>query len=281
MIKVTQGNLLKARTEALVNTVNTVGVMGKGVALQFRRAYPEMYRAYQKACAAKDVQLGQVQVFDLGGLVGGPRWLINFPTKGHWKARSRLPDIESGLADLITTVERLGIQSIALPPLGCGSGGLEWNDVLPRIESAFAALPYVEVLVFPPTGAPDAATMPNRTARPKMTIGQATLVSLMDRYLRGMLDPFVSLLEIHKLMYFLKAVGEPLKRLKFTRGVYGPYAPALRHSLIQMENHLTRGFGEGKDVPSTPLELLPGAVEAANALRSRQHHRRALQHLPG
>jgi O-acetyl-ADP-ribose deacetylase (regulator of RNase III) len=209
--------------------------------------------------------LGQVQVFDLGGLIGGPRWIINFPTKSHWKARSRLADIESGLADLTATVERLGIHSIALPPLGCGSGGLDWNDVLPRIESAFVTLPDVQVLVFPPTGAPDAATMPNRTERPKMTIGQATLVALMDRYLKGMLDPFVSLLEIHKLMYFLKAVGEPLKRLRFTRGVYGPYAPALRHSLIQMEKHLTRGFGEGKDVPSTPLELLPGAVEAAGA----------------
>jgi hypothetical protein len=95
-------------------------------------------------------------------------------------------------------------------------------------------------------------------------MGQATLVALMHRYLKGMLDPFVSLLEIHKLMYFLKVVGEPLKRLKFTRGAYGPYAPVLRHSLIQMENHLTRGFGEGKDDPSTPIELLSGAIEASN-----------------
>lgn len=268
MIKVTKGNLLKAPTEALVNTVNTVGVMGKGVALQFRQAYPEMFRAYEKACDAKDVQLGQVQVFDLGGLVGGPQWIINFPTKGHWKAKSRLADIESGLADLTAAVERLGIRSIALPPLGCGNGGLDWSDVLPRIEAAFAALPNVQVLVFPPTGVPEAAAMPNRTTRPKMTVGQATLVALMDRYLKGMLDPFVSLLEVHKLMYFLKAVGEPLQRLKFTRGLYGPYAPALRHSLIQMENHLTRGFGEGKDDPSTPLELLPGAVEASNAFLS-------------
>ena len=268
MIRVTKGNLLKASAEALVNTVNTVGVMGKGVALQFRQAYPEMYRAYEKACDAKDVRLGQVQVFDLGGLVGGPRWIINFPTKGHWKAKSRLADIESGLADLTATVERLGIRSIALPPLGCRNGGLDWEDVLPRIKAAFAALPNVQVLVFPPTGVPEAATVPNRTERPKMTIGQATLVALMDRYLKGMLDPFVSLLEIHKLMYFLKAVGEPLQRLKFTRGLYGPYAPALRHSLIQMENHLTRGFGEGKDDPSTPLELLPGAVEASQAFLS-------------
>jgi O-acetyl-ADP-ribose deacetylase (regulator of RNase III) len=265
MIKITKGNLLKAPAEALVNTVNIVGVMGKGVALQFRQAYPEMYRAYEKACDAKDVRLGQVQVFDLGGLAGGPRWIINFPTKGHWKARSRLKDIETGLADLTATVERLGIRSIALPPLGCGNGGLDWADVLPRIKQAFSSLPNVNVLVFPPTGAPEAATMPVRTERPKMTIGQATLVALMDRYLKGMLDPFVSLLEVHKLMYFLKAVGEPLKRLRFTRGVYGPYAPALRHSLIQMENHLTRGFGEGKDDPSTPLELLPGAIEASRS----------------
>lgn len=265
MIKITEGNLLKAPAEALVNTVNTVGVMGKGIALQFRQAFPEMYRAYEKACLAKDVRLGEVQVFDLGGLVGGPRWIINFPTKGHWKTRSRLTDIDAGLEDLIATVKKLGIRSIALPPLGCGNGGLEWTDVLPRIKAAFDELPDIQVLVFPPSGAPVAEAMPNRTERPRMTLGQATLVSLMDRYLRGMLDPFVSLLEVHKLMYFLKALGESLQRLKFTQGAYGPYAPALRHSLIQMENHLTRGFGEGRDAPSTPIELLPGAIEASKA----------------
>jgi O-acetyl-ADP-ribose deacetylase (regulator of RNase III) len=268
MITVTKGNLLEAPAEALVNTVNIVGVMGKGVALQFRQAYPEMFRAYEKACEAKEVQLGQVQLFDLGGLVGGPHWIINFPTKSHWKAKSRLADIESGLADLTATVKRLNIRSIALPPLGCGNGGLKWTDVLLRIEQAFRNLPEVQVLVFAPSRAPKAAAMPNRTTRPKMTIGQATLVSLMDRYLKGMLDPVVSLLEVHKLMYFLKVVGEPLQRLRFARGFYGPYAPALRHSLIQMENHLTRGFGEGKDNPSTPIELLPGAVEASKAFLS-------------
>lgn len=264
MIKLTKGNLLNAPVEALVNTVNTVGIMGKGVALQFRQAYPPMYRAYKEACDAGDVQLGKMQVFDLGGLAGGPRWIINFPTKQHWKSKSRLADIESGLAELIATIQRLKIKSIALPPLGCGNGGLDWDDVLPLIRRAFATLQHVEVLVFPPSGAPEAASMPVRTERPKMTLGQAALIALMDRYLRGMLDPFVSLLEVHKLMYFLKAVGEPLQRLKFTEGTYGPYAPALRHSLIQMENHLTRGFGEGRDDPSTPIEVLPGAVESAN-----------------
>ena len=192
----------------------------------------------------------------------GPRWIINFPTKGHWKTRSRLADIEAGLEDLIATVRKLGIRSIALPPLGCGNGACSGLMFSLEIKAAFDELPDVQSTSFPTQRA---HRTPGRcpTERPKMTLGQATLVCLMDRYLRGMLDPFVSLLEVHKLMALLKALGEPLQRLKFTKGAYGPYAPALRHSLIQMENHLTRGFGEGKDVPSTPLELLPGAIEAS------------------
>ena len=263
MIKITQGNLLKAPAEALVNTVNTVGVMGKGIALQFRQAFPEMYRAYEKACKDGDLQLGQVQIFDLGGLVGGPRWIINFPTKGHWRAASRLADVESGLIDLVAKIRKLGIHSIAIPPLGCGNGGLDWSEVRPQIEKAFQSLPDVQVLLFEPAGAPKSVVMPNRTTRPKLTLGQAALVRLMDRYLKGLLDPFVSLLEIHKLMYFFKATGEDLPKLTFEKQLYGPYSPVLRHLLIRMEKHLTRGFGEGSDKPTTPIELLPGAVESA------------------
>ncbi len=268
MIEPAQGNLLSAPAEALVNTVNTEGVMGKGIALQFRQAFPEMYRAYEKACAAGKVRLGEVHVFDLGGLAGGPRWILNFPTKGHWRARSRLQDIEAGLNDLTAKVRQLGIKSIALPPLGCGNGGLDWTEVRRRIEQAFAGLSEVHVLLFAPTGAPQVAAMPNRTDRPKMTIGQAALVALMDRYLKGLLDPFVSLLEVHKLMYFLKVAGEPMPRLKFEKGTFGPYAPDLRHGLIRMENHLTRGYGEGEDDPKLPIELLPGAVQAAEEFLS-------------
>lgn len=264
MIETTKGNLLKAPAEALVNTVNTVGVMGKGIALQFRQAFPEMYRAYEKACERGDVQLGKVLVFDLGGLVGGPRWIINFPTKGHWRAASQISDIEVGLVDLVSQVRKLHIRSIAVPPLGCGNGGLEWSAVRSRIEEAFAALPDVRVFLYEPGEAPKSSAMPNRTTRPKLTLGQAALVGLVDRYLGGLLDPFVSLLEIHKLMYFLKAAGEDMPRLKFEKSVYGPYSPDLRHALIRMEKHLTRGFGEGSDKPSTPVELVPGAVEAAN-----------------
>ena len=150
MIQIAQGNLLVAPVDALVNTVNTKGIMGKGIALQFKQAFPAMFREYEKACKAGEVQLGKMHVFDLGGLAGRPHWIINFPTKGHWRERSRLTDIETGLEELVTTILRLGIRSIAIPPLGCGNGGLNWADVRPRIEAAFNNLPDVNVLLFAP-----------------------------------------------------------------------------------------------------------------------------------
>jgi len=171
MMKLTQGNLLAAPVEALVNTVNTVGVMGRGIALQFKQAYPIMFRDYERACKAGEVKLGKVHVFDLGGLGGGPRWIINFPTKGHWRADSRLADVEAGLNDLVATIRKLRIRSIAIPPLGCGNGGLNWDEVRPGIEAALAGLPVVEALVYAPGAAPDAAEMSVRTERPNMTMG--------------------------------------------------------------------------------------------------------------
>lgn len=262
MIEIAQGNLLAAPAEALVNTVNSVGVMGRGIALQFKQAYPGMFRAYEAACRAGEVTIGKMHVFDRGGLAGGPRWIINFPTKRHWRSPSRIADVEAGLKDLISTIQRLGIRSIAIPPLGCGNGGLDWRDVRPRIEAAFAALPDVRVLLYPPARAPEAEAMPNRTERPKMTMGRAALILLMDRYLKGLLDPFVSLLEIHKLMYFLQEAGQPLQ-LNYEAKPFGPYAPNLRQVLIRLERHYTEGYGDGEDKPSTPIHLLPGAIEEA------------------
>ena len=114
MMKLTQGNLLEAPVEALVNTVNTVGIMGRGIALQFKQAYPAMFREYERACKAGEVQLGKMQVFDRGGLAGGPHWIINFPTKGHWRADSRMADIEAGLKALVAMIRKLRIRSIAI-----------------------------------------------------------------------------------------------------------------------------------------------------------------------
>src|SRR5437660_9291858 len=161
MIERARGNLLDAQTDALVNTVNTVGIMGKGVALQFKKAFPGNYKAYRKACAAGLVKLGAMFIHDLGGLQK-PRYIINFPTKKHWRAKSRIADIESGLQALVEDVQRLGIRSIALPPLGCGNGGLDWGKVAPLVDRAFAGLPAVHVLMFEPAGAPTREGIVNR-----------------------------------------------------------------------------------------------------------------------
>jgi O-acetyl-ADP-ribose deacetylase (regulator of RNase III) len=260
MIELTRGNLLEAPAEALVNTVNCVGYMGKGIALQFKQAFPANFKHYEAACHAGDLVPGKMMIHDNGGLVN-PRYIINFPTKRHWKGKSRIEDIESGLSALVADVQRLGIRSIAVPPLGCGLGGLEWRVVRPMIEQAFAGLPDVQVLLFEPAGAPEAKAMPVRTQRPHMTPARALFIKLMDAY--SALDYSRTLLEVQKLAYFLQEAGEPL-RLNYEAGHYGPYAPNLNKVLEVMEGHFIRGYGDSQK-PEAEIELLPGAVDEASA----------------
>ena len=149
MIELIRGDILKQDVEALVNTVNCVGVMGRGIALQFRKRFPENFRFYEAACKRDEVHPGRVLVFDTHQLTN-PRYIINFPTKRHWRDKSRMVDIESGLEDLVAEIKRRGIWSVAVPALGCGLGGLEWSEVRPRIEKAFVSLPDVHVCLFEP-----------------------------------------------------------------------------------------------------------------------------------
>jgi O-acetyl-ADP-ribose deacetylase (regulator of RNase III) len=193
-----------------------------------------------------------------------PRFVINFPTKRHWRGKSRIEDIESGLEALVQEVRTRGIRSIAIPPLGAGLGGLDWPTVRERIEDAMAELPDVRVIVFEPKDAPASQVARRAPESTTMTPGRAALVGLMDRYLAGLLDPFVTLLEVHKLMYFMQEAGEPL-RLRLAKAHYGPYAENLRHVLHEIEGSLVTGYGDGGDEPEKPLELLPGAVERARA----------------
>jgi O-acetyl-ADP-ribose deacetylase (regulator of RNase III) len=270
MIRESHGNLLAADAEALVNTVNTVGVMGKGIALQFKRAFPENYKAYKRACDQKTVELGRMFVWDAGALAGGgPRYIINFPTKQHWRSKSRLSDIRVGLDDLVRQLKDLSVTSVAVPPLGCGHGGLPWEQVRPLIESAFEQLPDVDVLLFPPEGAPAAAEQPVRTDVPKMTPGRAALIGIMERYLPFAVD--ITAVDIQKVMYFMQESGEPL-RLNYAKGRYGPYADNLRHVLSSMEGHYIRGTGDGsaKALDSLPFEVLDVARPAAAALLAEQ-----------
>jgi len=273
------GNLLAADAEALVNTVNTKGVMGKGVALQFKRAFPENYKAYRAACAAGRVQLGRMFVFD-SGRMERPRYIINFPTKDHWRSRSRLADIDSGLEDLRRVLTELKIESVALPPLGCGLGGLRWADVRPQIERALGTVP-VRVFVYEPHGAPAPEEMSERRARPRMTAFRATLVWLLSRYLAP--GETASPLEVQKLLYFLQEAGEPLG-LKFEKQRYGPYADAARHAVIHIEGHYVTGFGDGTGPGD--VRPLPGAVDEAEAFladhpQTRERYERVVELIDG
>ena len=270
MIKYKTGDITGEDAEALVNTVNCVGAMGRGVALRFREAFPDNARAYARACERKEVEPGRMFVFETKSLAN-PRYIINFPTKRHWRGKSRMEDIESGLAALAEEARSRGIRSIALPPLGSGLGGLDWREVRPRIEKTLAAMDGVRAVVYEPNG--QEQPFAPRAQAPKMTLSRAAVVALIDRYLAGLLDPFVTLLEIHKLMYFMQGAGEPLK-LNFQPGRYGPYAENLRHVLKAIEGHLVSGYA-GRDAPDETIDLVPGAVADANAFLEERPETRA------
>jgi O-acetyl-ADP-ribose deacetylase (regulator of RNase III) len=261
MIHYTTGDILQDDAEAVVNTVNCVGVMGRGIALQFKNQYPENFKAYTTACKDDLVQPGRMFIHETGEFTG-PKFIINFPTKRHWRGKSRLEDIDSGLTVLAEEIVRLKIRSIAIPPLGSGLGGLDWQEVKQRIEKTFEGLNEIDVHIYEPAGAPEADKMVRNREVPEMTPGRAALVELMDRYLNGLLDPFLTLLEVHKLMYFMQEAGAPL-RLKYEKAGYGPYAKNLGHVLKRIEGHLVSGYADGGDEPTKQLKLVPGAVKDA------------------
>ncbi len=259
MIKFTQGDILNADAEALVNTVNCVGVMGRGIALQFKEAFPDNFNAYVAACRRNELQPGKMFVFERHQL-GNPKVIINFPTKRHWRGQSRLGDVEAGLHSLVQVIRERQITSVAIPPLGSGLGGLDWKQVRSRIEQNLADLENVSIVVFEPLA--ESSQTRKATKVPKMTAGRAVLICLMRRYLAGLLDPFLTLLEVHKLMYFMQQAGENL-RLRYVQAPYGPYAENLRHVLREIDGYFVSGYADSGDTPDKELSLVPGAVEEA------------------
>jgi O-acetyl-ADP-ribose deacetylase (regulator of RNase III) len=240
MIRLTQGNLLEAPVEALVNTVNTVGVMGKGVALQFKEAYPENFRRYAQSCKLGEVRVGRMFVTELSCLFG-PRWIINFPTKEHWRNRTQTAWIEEGLEDLRRVIREKKIASIAVPPLGCGNGGLRWQDVRPLIEEALGGLPNLEVHLYEPTSRYQ--NVARRRGVETLTPARALIADLVRRY--WILGINCSVLEIQKLAWFLERAIEELDLpnpldLQFRAHRYGPYADRLRHLLDGLDGSYLR-----------------------------------------
>lgn len=262
MVEYKTGDILAEEVEALVNTVNCVGVMGRGIALQFKKAFPENFASYAAACKRGDVQPGRMYVVETGQFY--PSYIINFPTKRHWRGKSRMEDIDAGLIALAKEIRERGIRSIAIPPLGSGLGGLDWSKVRPRIESVLREFGDLKVIVFEPGGGPSDERISQTKDVPKMTAGRAALVGLMDRYLCALLDPFVTLLEVHKLLYFMQESGEQL-RLRYQKAPFGPYAENLRHVLNEIEGQFISGYADGGDSPYKQLELVPGAVGDATS----------------
>jgi O-acetyl-ADP-ribose deacetylase (regulator of RNase III) len=258
MLTFVRGNIFDSDAEAIVNTVNCVGVMGRGIALQFKKRYPANFLAYELACKRGEVVPGKMFVHEMQQLTF-PKYIINFPTKRHWKGASKIEDITLGLVDMKKVIADYSIGSVAIPPLGAGLGGLDWQAVKREIESALGGIGDVNVITYEPGEVPEAV---KNIKVPNMTSGRAALIELIRQYLNGLLDPVITLLEIHKLMYFLQETGEPL-RLNFTKAHYGPYAENLRHVLNAIEGYFITGYTDGGDAPNKTIELVPGAADDA------------------
>lgn len=266
MIKYKNGNIFDEDVEAIVNTVNCVGVMGRGLALQYKKTFPDNFKAYLIACKNGEVIPGKMYVYNTGQIFN-PKYIINFPTKRHWKAKSKIEDISNGLDDLVRVIREYNIKSIAIPPLGSGLGGLNWKDVKDLINQRLSHID-CNIIVFEPLEQKIEKNISKKI--PTMTAGRAALVGLIDNYLKGMLAPFISLLEIHKLMYFMQESGEVLK-LNYRKAQYGPYAQNLRHVMNVIEGYYIKGYEDGGDIPTKQIELLPKATKEANDFLKNQY----------
>nr|WP_320010547.1 macro domain-containing protein [uncultured Desulfobulbus sp.] len=235
MIRYVKGNLLKSKVEALVNTVNTVGVMGKGIALMFKEAFPDNFIHYERACKEERVQVGNLFIHENVKLFG-PKWIVNFPTKKHWRNRAKVEWVTAGLKELRKFILENQVKSIAIPPLGCGNGGLDWQLVRKEIENNLSDISGVEILVFEPTR--KYQNVAKKSGVEKLTPARALIAEIIRQY--WVLGIECSLLEIQKLAWFLErsvnefAEDNPLD-LRFEANKFGPYANRLNHLLNSLD----------------------------------------------
>lgn len=252
MIRYLQGNLLDAPVDALVNTVNTVGVMGKGIALQFKEAYPENFRFYQQACKNGTLVPGGILAFKERTL-NGERLIVNFATKKEWYRKSSYEWIESGLKTLAWLIPEWGIRSIALPPLGCGNGGLDWNKVRAMIGEHLLTVKGVDILVYEPNEAVKNLLQNQNQPKPvHLTPARAMLLYAM--YFYESLGEAPNLFVANKLAWFLQRMGEPL-RLDFKPHIYGPYAVQVGHVLYALNGKYLKGLEQQQAKPFETLQL--------------------------
>ncbi|MDP3432876.1 MAG: macro domain-containing protein [Bacteroidota bacterium] len=246
------GNLLEADTQALVNTVNTVGVMGKGIALQFKEHYPTNFKIYASACKKGEMQIGKMLVVSENTL-DGEKIIINFPTKTEWFKKSQYNYIEEGLKDLVKVIGEYKIQSIAIPPLGCGNGGLKWEKVKFLIDKYLGNLSNVSITVFEPNDAVKEILQKEEVRKEYgLTDARAMLLYALFKYEK--LGEIATVFAANKLAYFLQKSGEPL-RLQFAPYIYGPYAQAVEKVLYALNGKYLKGMEQMKARAFEPLQL--------------------------
>lgn len=254
MIKYVTGDLLSADVEALVNTVNTVGVMGKGIALQFKETFHSNYHEYVKACKNGELEVGKLLIVKDKNL-DKERIIINFPTKKDWKHKSKIEYIDKGLQELAKAIQELDIRSIAIPPLGCGNGGLAWEVVETLMQKYLATLQNVDILIFKPNDAIKELLMKQEVNRDvKMTDARAMLLYAMFFYETG--GEVSSLFVANKIAFFYQLIGaSEFKGLKFSAESYGPYSANVAHIVHALNGRYIHGFGQMQSLPFEPLFL--------------------------
>ena len=252
MLHFITGDMLQSKAEALVNTVNTVGVMGKGIALQFKEAFPANYKAYIAACKNKELEPGKLLAVWDTNLLYGRKLIINFPTKTHWRQPSKYEYIEKGLIALQELIEKEKINSIALPPLGCGNGGLDWKLVKPMMQKYLGHLP-IEISVFEPNAQIKSILQQQETKKEvKLTPARAQLLYALFAY--ESLGEYSSLFAANKLAYFLQRMGQPLK-LDFKAHHFGPYAIGVEKVLYALNGVYLKGLEQQEAKAFEPLML--------------------------
>lgn len=252
MITFLTGDLLKANAQALVNTVNTVGVMGKGIALQFKEAFPYNNKIYIQACKKDELEPGKLLTVRDSNLLYGEKLIINFPTKKHWRHPSKYEYIEKGLASLRELIEKEDIKSIAIPPLGAGNGGLEWEKIKPMITNALRNLS-VDVLIYEPN-AHIKEILQKDEQKKSVNLSPARASLLYGLFAFESFGEYSSLFVANKIAYFLQRMGQNL-RLDFKPYHYGPYAVGVEKVLYHLNGVFLKGLEQGQTKPFEPLKL--------------------------
>lgn len=254
MIKFTTGDMMASSAEALVNTVNTVGVMGKGIALQFKEAFPANFAVYAKACKEGELVPGKLLVTKEKNADGKEKIIINFPTKKHWRYPSKYEYIESGLKALADVIRNHNIKSIAIPPLGCGNGGLQWSVVKKMIEDALNDID-TEIIVYEPNTAIK-HDLQEKTSTKEVRLTPARGLMTYAMFYYDSLGENCSLFVANKLAYFLQRQGaRSYAKLKFKAHHYGPYSPQVAHIVYDLNGSYIKGFEQMTAAAFEPLTM--------------------------